>query len=152
MVILKDVIKIVDEDILNAMAFTLWKMSYQEVIDYRTKEYDDFVEEFIGFISEGKNTLVSFSIAGYELFEIDEFSLMCHRFNNFQHTKYITDTFLVSEVYKDYFKITLLNEFVVKEFARLGKLQEITKFLKDLQFPYQDEQKTFYRMGCGFSD
>lgn len=146
----KDVIKIVDEDILNAMAYTLWKMSYQEVLKYRTKEYHDFVEEFITFISEGKNAVVGISIGGYKLFEIDELSIMCARFNNFNYSKYVTDTFLVSEVYGDYFKVTLLNEFDVKEFYRLGKLTEIMKFLDSLEFPYEDEQKTFYKMCIGF--
>lgn len=151
MVILRDVIKILAEDILNAMAYALWKMSYQEVIDYRTKEYDDFVDEFTAFISEGKNTIVGISIGGYELFEIDKLSLMCSRFNNFRHTKYVTDTFLVSETYDDYFKVSLLNEFDKREFRRLGKLEEIRQFLNELEFPYKDEQKTFFRMTVGFN-
>lgn len=152
MVILKDVIQIVDEDILNAMAFTLWNMSYKEVIDYRTKEYEDFVNEFIDFVSKGKNALVSINIGGYELFEIDELSLMCNRFNNFKSSMYITDTFLVTEVYEKYFKISLLNEYQRKEFYRLGKLTEIREFLDSLQFPYDWELKKFYRLGCGFKE
>jgi len=150
MVRLKDVIKIVDENILNAMAYTLWKISYKEVIDYRTKEYDDFVNEFIEFVSKGENNLLSVSIGGYELFEVDRLSLMCARFNNFRHSMYITDTFLVTEVYKDYFKVSLLNEFDEKEFYRLGKLTLIREFLDSLQFPYDQELKKFYRLGFEF--
>ncbi len=148
----RDVIKIVDQDILDAMAYTLWKMSYQETIDYMTKEYDDFVDEFIDFvISPAKE---------YKILCFDEqegqhnyhFRLMCERLNNFRHTKYITDLFLVSEVHDDHFKVTLLNEFDVKEFYRLGKLTEIMRFLDSLEFPYRDEQKTFYKMGTGFKE
>jgi hypothetical protein len=62
---------------------------------------------------------------------------------------YITDTFLVTEVYDEYFKISLLNEFQEKEFSRLGKLNEIREFLDNLQFPYDWELKKFYRLSCG---
>lgn len=150
MVRLRDVIKIVDEDILNAMAYTLWKMSYQEVMGYRTKEYNDFVNEFVDLITSPPK---EYKILCFDTRQ-DQYNyhvkLMCDKFNNFRHSIYITDMFLVSEVYDDHFKVSLLNEFDRREFQRLNKLQEITEFLNGLQFPYDWELKKFYCMECGF--
>lgn len=145
---LKDVIKITDEDILNAMSYTLYNMKYKEVLQSNDKEYSDFVDEFVEFIKGGRNRVIGFSIGGYQIFGIDEATLMCERFNNFKHSMHITDTFLVNEVYKDYFKVGLLNEYDKKEFQRVGKYNEILKFLDELQFPYEWEYRKFFRLGC----
>ena len=58
---------------------------------------------------------------------------------------------IVDEVYNDYFKVTFLNSSSKSEFQRVGKLEEMIKFLDELKFPYEWEYKKFFRMGCSFS-
>lgn len=154
MVALKDVIQITDKDILNAMAFTLYGMKYQKLLNANQKELDDLFDEILEEVdlnyNKKKKTRVTLGIGGYTLFEADKLDLLCTKLNFFRSSRYITDTFLVEETQQTYFKLGLLNEYDRKEFNRSGKLIEILKFLDELKFPYEWEYKKFFKLGCSY--
>ena len=149
-VIPRDVIQIVDEDILNAIAFTLWGMTHQEVLESNNKEYQDFTQEFVDYFTSGQMEVIHFSIGGIEIASADRAVLLCHRFNNFRYSMYVTDTFLVKEVFEDHFKITFLNDYCRNEYKRLYKFEEMQQIFKELKFPHDWEYSKFFRLGCNF--
>jgi hypothetical protein len=148
-IILKDVIQITDKDILNAMAYTLYKLNYEEVLRNNELEWEDVCQEFINAIESPK--LIEFYLLGAFVKSMSNIEIACIKFNSFKVSMYITDKFLVNEVYKDYFKVGLLNDSDKREFKRVGKYEEIIKFLKELQFPYVWEYEKFFRLGCSFN-
>lgn len=148
-VILKDVIKIIDQDILDAMTYTLYNMKYKEVLDSEEKRYSEFIEQMIITLTT-KKEYKFLAFDSQEMQQNYEIQLVCDLFNNWKVKYYVTDTFLVTEVYEDYFKISLLNSYQESEFRRVGKLNDMLTFLSGLKFPYKDRNKTFFKMGCTF--
>lgn len=148
-IILKDVIQIIDQDILDAMTYTLYSMKYQEVIDVEEKRYSEFIEQMITTLTT-KKEYKFLAFDSQEMQQNYEIQLLCDLFNNWKVKYYVTDMFLVTEVYEDYFKISLLNSYQESEFRRVGKLEKMLTFLSGLKFPYKDRNKTFFKMGCAF--
>lgn len=146
---LKSVIRIIDQDILDAMAYTLYGLKCQEALDSNEKQYSDFVENMITCLTTKKeyNFLAFDSHEDQQRYELQ---ISFELFNNWNDRYFLTDMFLVTEVYDEYFKIGLLNEFDRDKFLRVGKLNNMYLFLKSLKFPYTDRNKTFWKMACAF--
>lgn len=142
-----DIIKITDEDILNAMAFTLYGKTYKDVINLIDKEFSDLLDTLIKLTSSPN---IKYKILSFDS-DKDQYNyhlrVLCIVLSNFRASMYITDLFLVSEIYMDHFKVGLLNEYDRKHFERVGKLKEIIMFLESLKFPYEWEYTKFFRMG-----
>lgn len=144
-IILKDVIQITDKDILNAMAYTLYKTDYEDVLRKNNLEWEDVCQELLEAIEKPKK--IEFGLMGAYVLTTSNIEIACIKFNNFKASMYITDKFLVREVFNDCFKLGLLNSMDVEEFKRVGKLNEILNFLNDLLLPYEWEYKKFFRLG-----
>lgn len=129
-IIVADLVVITDEEVLNAMSYTVWDMSYKDVSDFISWERDNMFDKFL------KNTS-----------DLNRLRSFIHEFNTFKSTKYITDTFLVEAVEKDFFKIKLMS-YSAEQYERVGKLSEITSFLKSLKIPHNWERKKFFILSC----
>lgn len=143
---LKDAIILTDEDILNAMAYTLYKTDYESILRQNNLEWEDVCQDLMEAIK--KPTKIEFSFLGEWVMSSTNIEIACERFNNFKPSKYITDKFLVEEVFDSYFKVGLLNDYDRENFKRVGKYSEIISFLEELQLPYEWEYKKFFRLGC----
>jgi len=145
---LKDVIQITDKDILNAIAYTLYKTDYEDVLNKNNLEWEDVCQELLEAIENPVK--IEFSLMGAFVMSTTNIEIACLKFNNFKASMYITDKFLVTEVFDKHFKLGLLNNEDVKEFRRCGKLDEIINFLDNLLLPYKWEYEKFFRLGCNF--
>lgn len=145
---LKDVILLTDEDLLNTIAYTLYKTDYESIIRQNNLEWEDVCQELVEAIRNPAK--IEFSLLGEWVMSSTNIEIACERFNNFKPSKYITDKFLVEEVFDSHFKVGLLNDFDRENFKRAGKYTEIMNFLKELQLPYEWEYKKFFRLGCSY--
>lgn len=148
-IILKDVIQITDKDLLNAMAYTLYKLDYEEVLRHNNLEWEDVCQELMNAIGNPKQ--IEFHLLGAFVKSISNIEIACIKFNRFKVSMYVTDKFLVTEVFDNHFKVSLLNNIDREEFKRVGKLQEINNFLEVLMLPYEWEYEKFFRLGCCFN-
>lgn len=145
---LKDVIQITDKDILNALAYTLYKTDYEDILRKNNLEWKDICQELLEAVENPQK--IEFSLMGNFVLSTTNIDIACTKFNNFKTSMYITDTFLVNEVFDSYFKLGLLNYMDAEEFKRVGKLSEILNFLNNLLLPYEWEYEKFFRLGCSF--
>jgi len=148
-VILKDVIKIVDQDILDALSFTLYQLKWKEAVEYNEKAYSDFIEKFCELLT----VKIEYAILGFDSHQMQQdyhIRLMFELFNNWRDKYYLTNLFLVTEIHTDYFKVGLLNDNDYRNFEQLGVLNKMLAFLRELRFPHKDQMKSFYRIGCGW--
>jgi len=148
-VILKDVIKITDEDILNALSFTLYKLKYDEALDLNEKAYEDFINKFFELLTQPQHYKVLAFDSQQDQYNY-HLNLMKELFNNWRDKYYLTDLFLVIDVQMDYFKVGLLNDSDYNNFRSRGVLKEVLDFLSVLKFPHSEQMKTFYKMGVAF--
>ena len=127
-----DVIKITSEDILNAIASTLYNMGYNEVLEEISKERRNNFAEFIEEIKDRK----IYNIAN--MYETDKLSLIISNLENI--SMYISDTYLVVNECEEFFKIGYLNDIQERSYLRVGKSKEIESIFKTLYFPQKGNE------------
>lgn len=145
-----DVIQIIDEDILNSMAYTLYEKTYQQVLDDNRKIRSDFTDQLLMLLDYRND--IQYNLYGFDSAELRQYhiAILCEALSNWMTPQYISDIYMVRETFKDYFKIGLLNSHQKEAYSYSGVLDKILVFLDKLKFPYEHEYKSFYRLDCNF--
>lgn len=147
-----DVIQIYDKDMLDGLAYKLYRKTYYEVLQDEKERWEDFVKSFLEIMNPF--TEVDFSILCFDSSQDQRNYLRritCELMNNWIVKEYISDTYLVTDTYKDYFKIGFLGNWQEQRYTNSGKAEEAREFLKSLDFPYKDINITFGKLGCCFT-